>query len=176
MAGVGASRARLAGVVSESASKDGRLIGFHSATDAFHHWAAYKGDGRRRVQPPPAPEHPAGDHDPILHSATHAFRASFRIHEEFFVFKYDLRERIHVLASPTPGRGPDRPFVWCRALRAGSNPASSLRELAGRQRRKSSAIPMSLAIPVARSGGALRMKAIVSRGPGFRRARPTIRR
>ena len=34
----------------------------------------------------------------------------------------------------------------------------------------------SVAIPVARSGGALRMKAIVSRGPGFRRARPTIRR
>jgi hypothetical protein len=44
----------------------GRLIGFHSATDTFHHWSAYKDMVGAEFSHPPAPEHSAGDRDRSL--------------------------------------------------------------------------------------------------------------
>jgi hypothetical protein len=69
--------------------------------------------------------------------ATHALPASFRIHEEFYVFKRDPRPRVHVLAELDTGHGgPDRPLVWCRRFGRGRvyddglRPRALLRDMA----------------------------------------------
>ncbi len=98
----------------------GGLIGVHSATDTFHHWAAFKAMIGAEFS-----HHPRPSTQPVVvsdHStpATQALPASFRIHEEFYVFKHDPRPHVHVLAELDTGRGgPDRPLVWCRRFGRG---------------------------------------------------------
>jgi type 1 glutamine amidotransferase len=100
--------------------RGGGLIGVHSATDTFHHWAAFK-----QMIGAEFSHHPRPSTQRVIvtdHStpATHALPASFRIHEEFYVFKRDPRPRVHVLAELDTGRGgPDRPLVWCRRFGRG---------------------------------------------------------
>jgi type 1 glutamine amidotransferase len=98
----------------------GGLIGIHSATDTFHHWAAFM-----EMIGAEFSHHPRPSNQRVIvtdHStpATHALPASFRIHEEFYVFKHDPRPHVHVLAELDTGRGgPDRPLVWCRRFGRG---------------------------------------------------------
>lgn len=98
----------------------GGLIGVHSATDTFHRWAAFKEmiGAEFSHHPPPSTQRViVADHST---PATHALPASFRIHEEFYVFTHDPRPRVHVLAQLDLGRGgPDRPLVWCRRFGRG---------------------------------------------------------
>jgi type 1 glutamine amidotransferase len=95
----------------------GGLIGFHSATDTFHHWGAYKEMIGAQFSHHP---HPSTQRVIVTdHStpATHALPASFPIHEEFYVFKHDPRPHVHLLAELDTGPGgPDRPLVWCRRV------------------------------------------------------------
>jgi type 1 glutamine amidotransferase len=92
----------------------GGLIGFHSATDTFHHWAPYKemiGAEFSRHPHPSAQRVIVTDHST---PATHGLPASLLIHEEFYIFKHDPRPHVHVLAELDTGHGgPDRPLVWC---------------------------------------------------------------
>jgi type 1 glutamine amidotransferase len=92
----------------------GGLIGFHSATDTFHHWPAYKAMIGAEFSHHPQPSTQrviVTDHST---RATNALSASFRIHEEFYVFTHDPRSHVHVLAELDTGPGgPDRPLVWC---------------------------------------------------------------
>jgi type 1 glutamine amidotransferase len=98
----------------------GGLIGVHSATDTFHHWTAFK-----EMIGAEFSHHPRPSTQRVIvtdHStpATHALPASFRIHEEFYVFTHDPRPHVHVLAELDTGRGgPDRPLVWCRRVGRG---------------------------------------------------------
>jgi type 1 glutamine amidotransferase len=98
----------------------GGLIGFHSATDTFHHWAAYKEMIGAEFSGHP---HPSTQRVIVTdHStpATRPLRATFLIREEFYVFKHDPRPHVHVLAELDTGRGgPDRPLVWCRRFGRG---------------------------------------------------------
>lgn len=98
----------------------GGLIGFHSATDTFHHWAAYKDmiGAEFSDHPPPSSQRViVTDH---ATPATHVLPPSFRIHEEFYIFKHDPRPHVHVLAELDTGPGgPDRPLVWCRRVGRG---------------------------------------------------------
>jgi hypothetical protein len=97
----------------------GGLVGFHSATDTFHHWPAYI-----RMIGAEFSHHPVPSTERVVVEdretpATRALPTSFIIHEEFYVFKRDPRPHVHVLARLDTGRGgPDRPLVWCR--RSGS--------------------------------------------------------
>jgi type 1 glutamine amidotransferase len=94
--------------------RGGGLIGFHSATDTFHHWAAYKEmiGAEFSHHPPPSTQRViVTDHST---PATHALPTSFLTNEEFYVFKHDPRPHVHVLAELDTGAGgPDRPLVWC---------------------------------------------------------------
>jgi len=100
--------------------RGGGLIGFHSATDTFHHWAAYQAMIGAEFSHHP---HPSTQRVIVTdHSipATRPLRASFLIHEEFYVFKHDPRPHVHALAELDTGRGgPDRPLVWCRRFGRG---------------------------------------------------------
>ncbi len=93
----------------------GGLVGFHSATDTFHHWPGYI-----RMIGAEFSHHPVPSTERVIVEdrrtpATRALPASFVIHEEFYVFKRDPRPRVHVLVRlDTPRGGPDRPLVWCR--------------------------------------------------------------
>ena len=98
----------------EFVSGGGGLVGFHSATDTFHHWPGYISliGGEFSHHPTPSTERVIVE-DPGT-SATRGLPASFAIHEEFYVFKHDPRPRVHVLARLDTHGGPDRPLVWCR--------------------------------------------------------------
>jgi type 1 glutamine amidotransferase len=93
----------------------GGLVGFHSATDTFHHWPAYL-----RLIGAEFSHHPAPSTERLIVEdrstpATRALPKSFTIHEEFYVFKHDPRPHVHVLLRLDTHRGgPDRPLVWCR--------------------------------------------------------------
>jgi hypothetical protein len=93
----------------------GGLVGFHSATDTFHHWPGYI-----RLIGAEFSHHPAPSTERVIVEdrktpATRALPTSFTIHEEFYVFKRDPRPNVHVLVRLDTGRGgPDRPLVWCR--------------------------------------------------------------
>lgn len=97
----------------------GGLVGFHSATDTFHHWPAYI-----RMIGAEFSHHPVPSTERVIVEdrstpATRALPTSFTIHEEFYVFKHDPRSHVHVLARlGAPRGGSDRPLVWCR--RSGS--------------------------------------------------------
>jgi len=98
----------------------GGLIGFHSATDTFHHWAAYKEMIGAEFSHHP---HPSTQRVIVTdHStpATHTLAASFLIREEFYAFRHDPRPHVHVLAElDTGAQGRDRPLVWCRRFGRG---------------------------------------------------------
>jgi type 1 glutamine amidotransferase len=93
----------------------GGLVGFHSATDTFHHWPGYI-----RMIGAEFSHHPVPSTERLVVEdrgtpVTRALPASFTIHEEFYVFTDDPRPRVHVLVRlHTPRGGPDRPLVWCR--------------------------------------------------------------
>jgi type 1 glutamine amidotransferase len=98
----------------------GGLIGFHSATDTFHHWPGYI-----RLIGAEFSHHPLPSTQRIIVEdrstpATRTLAPSFTIHEEFYVFTQDPRPHVHVLARLDTGAGgPDRPLVWCRRVGRG---------------------------------------------------------
>jgi type 1 glutamine amidotransferase len=97
----------------------GGLIGFHSATDTFHHWPGYIAMIGAEFSHHPLPSTERVVVEDRGTPATRALPASFVIHEEFYVFKHDPRAHVHVLMRLDTGRGgPDRPLAWCR--RSGS--------------------------------------------------------
>jgi len=99
--------------------RGGGLIGFHSATDTFHHWAVYKEMIAAEFSHHP---HPSTQRVIVTdHStpATHALPASFPIHEEFYAFKPDPRPRVRVLAELDTGPG-GRTVRWSGAGASGA--------------------------------------------------------
>lgn len=96
----------------------GGLVGFHSATDTFHHWPGYISLIGAEFSHHPTPSTERVIVEDRRTPATRRLPASFAIHEEFYVFKHDPRPRVHVLARLDTHGGPDRPLVWCR--RSGS--------------------------------------------------------
>jgi type 1 glutamine amidotransferase len=98
----------------------GGLVGFHSATDTFHHWPPYiamMGAEFSYHRPPSTERVVVEDRDT---PATRTLPSSFTIHEEFYVFKHDPRPHVHVLVRLDTGpQGPDRPLVWCRRFGSG---------------------------------------------------------
>lgn len=98
----------------------GGLIGFHSATDTFHHWPAYTRliGAEFGHHPPPSTERLVVEDRAA--PMTRALPRSFSIHEEFYVFTHDPRSHVHVLVRlDTPHDRPDRPLVWCRRSERG---------------------------------------------------------
>jgi uncharacterized protein len=97
--------------------RGGGLVGFHSATDTFHHWPAYiKMMGAEFSHHPS----PSTQRVAVIDRATPMTRAlpkSFRIHEEFYVFSHDPLSRLHVLAR-LDGLV-HHPLVWCRRAERG---------------------------------------------------------
>ena len=92
--------------------RGGGLVGFHSATDTFHHWPAYIAMMGAEFDHHPAPSTQKVaviDRDT---PATRSLPRSFSIREEFYVFSHDPLRRLHVLAE-LQGR-PHHPLVWCR--------------------------------------------------------------
>ena len=92
--------------------RGGGLVGFHSATDTFHHWPAYIAMMGAEFDHHPAPSTQrvaVVDRDT---PATRSLPRTFSIHEEFYVFSHDPLSRLHVLAE-LDGR-PHHPLVWCR--------------------------------------------------------------
>jgi type 1 glutamine amidotransferase len=95
--------------------RGGGLVGFHSATDTFHHWSGYLSLIGAEFRMHPLPSSQRVIVEDRHSSVTRGLPGSFRIFEEFYVFKHDPRPRVHVLARLDTGpRGPDRPLVWCR--------------------------------------------------------------
>jgi type 1 glutamine amidotransferase len=92
--------------------RGGGLVGFHSATDTFHHWPGYiKLMGAEFNHHP----HPSTQRVTVVDRSTPMTRAlpkAFSIHEEFYVFSHDPLSRLHVLAR-LDGRV-HHPLVWCR--------------------------------------------------------------
>lgn len=98
----------------------GGLIGFHSATDTFHHWPAYKAMMGAEFSHHPVPSTQRLTVEDTRTPATRSLPPSFTLHEEFYVFTHDPRPHVHVLVRLDTGRGgPDRPLVWCRHVGAG---------------------------------------------------------
>jgi uncharacterized protein len=97
--------------------RGGGLVGFHSATDTFHHWPAYiRMMGAEFSHHP----HPSTQRVTVIDRSTPMTRAlpkAFSIHEEFYVFSHDPLSRLHVLAR-LDGRV-DHPLVWCRRAERG---------------------------------------------------------
>jgi hypothetical protein len=97
----------------------GGLIGFHSATDTFHHWPGYLEMIGAEFSHHPVPSTERLIIEDRGTPVTRALPGHFTIHEEFYVFKHDPRPHVHVLIRLDTGRGgPDRPLAWCR--RSGS--------------------------------------------------------
>jgi type 1 glutamine amidotransferase len=95
----------------------GALIGFHSATDTFHHWPGYIGMIGGEFSHHPLPSTQRLIVEDRGSAATRTLPASFRIHEEFYVFTHDPRRTSHVLVRLDTGPGgPDRPLAWCRRV------------------------------------------------------------
>jgi hypothetical protein len=93
----------------------GGLVGFHSATDTFHHWPGYISLIGAEFSHHPLPSTARLVVEDRSTPATRSLPAGFMIHEEFYVFKRDPRPRAHVLVRLDTGPGgPDRPLVWCR--------------------------------------------------------------
>jgi type 1 glutamine amidotransferase len=97
--------------------RGGGLVGFHSATDTFHHWPAYISMMGAEFSHHP---HPSTQRVTVIDRSTPMTRAlpkAFSIHEEFYVFSHDPLSRLHVLAR-LDGRV-DHPLVWCRRAERG---------------------------------------------------------
>ncbi len=100
--------------------RGGGLIGFHSATDTFHHWPGYVDLIGAEFSHHPLPSTQRVIVEDRHTPATDRLPPSFLIHDEFYVFKHDPRPHVHVLARLDTGRGgPDRPLVWCRLVGRG---------------------------------------------------------
>jgi type 1 glutamine amidotransferase len=97
--------------------RGGGMVGFHSATDTFHHWPAYiKLMGAEFNHHP----HPSTQRVTVVDRSTPMTRAlpkAFSIHEEFYVFSHDPLSRLHVLARLN-GLVP-HPLVLCRRAERG---------------------------------------------------------
>lgn len=98
----------------------GGLIGFHSATDTFHHWPGYiRMIGAEFSHHPHPSTQKLTVEDPST-PATRGLPRTFTLTEEFYVFKHDPRPHVHVLVRLDTGTGgPDRPLVWCRRYGSG---------------------------------------------------------
>jgi type 1 glutamine amidotransferase len=93
----------------------GGLVGFHSATDTFHHWPGYIALIGAEFSHHPVPSTERLVVEDRGAPMTRALPRSFPIHEEFYVFTHDPRPHVHVLVRlDTPHDRPDRPLVWCR--------------------------------------------------------------
>jgi type 1 glutamine amidotransferase len=92
----------------------GGLVGFHSATDTFHHWPGYISLIGAEFSHHPLPSTQRLVVEDRSTPATQALPASLTIHEEFYVFTHDPRPHVHVLVRLDTHGGPDRPLVWCR--------------------------------------------------------------
>ncbi len=97
--------------------RGGGLVGFHSATDTFHHWPAYI-----KLMGAEFSHHPSPSTERVTvvdrsTPMTHALPRAFSILEEFYVFSHDPLSRLHVLAR-LDGRV-DHPLVWCRRAERG---------------------------------------------------------
>jgi uncharacterized protein len=95
----------------------GGLVGFHSATDTFHHWPAYISMMGAEFNHHP---HPSTQRVTIIDRSTPMTRSlpkAFRIHEEFYVFSHDPLSRLHVLARLNGLV--HHPLVWCRRAERG---------------------------------------------------------
>jgi type 1 glutamine amidotransferase len=93
----------------------GGLVGFHSATDSFHHWPGYISMIGAEFSHHAVPSTERVLVEDGSTPATEGLPKRFAIHEEFYVFKHDPRSSVHVLVRlDTPRGGPDRPLVWCR--------------------------------------------------------------
>ena len=87
----------------------GGLVGFHSATDTFHHWPAYL-----RLIGAEFSHHPHPSTERVIVEdrttpATDTLPPSFQIGEEFYVFKRDPRPNVHVLREPRHAAAQARP-------------------------------------------------------------------
>ncbi len=98
----------------------GGLVGFHSATDTFHHWPGYIDLIGAEFSRHPLPSTQRIIVEDRATPATNSLSRSFFIHEEFYVFTHDPRPHVHVLARLDTGPGgADRPLVWCRQVDRG---------------------------------------------------------
>jgi type 1 glutamine amidotransferase len=91
--------------------RGGGLVGFHSATDTFHHWPAYIRLMGAEFNHHP---HPSTQRVTVVDRSTPMTRTlpkSFKIHEEFYVFSHDPLSRLHVLARLNGLV--HHPLVWC---------------------------------------------------------------
>jgi type 1 glutamine amidotransferase len=95
--------------------RGGGLVGFHSASDTFHHWPGFTQmlGAEFSHHPPPSTQRVIVEDQ--RSPATRTLGRAFSIDEEFYVFKRDPRASAHILERLDTGRGgPDRPLVWCR--------------------------------------------------------------
>jgi uncharacterized protein len=97
--------------------RGGGLVGFHSATDTFHHWPAYIKMIGAEFSHHPSPSTQRVTVVDRTTPMTHALPKAFRIHEEFYVFSHDPLSRLHVLARLDGLVG--HPLVWCRRAERG---------------------------------------------------------
>jgi len=95
--------------------RGGGLAGFHSASDTFHRWPAFTSLlGAEFSHHPPASRGAMVVEDGRS-AITSGLGSSFRLKDEFYVFRRDPRPRVHVLVRlATSPHGPERPLVWCR--------------------------------------------------------------
>jgi type 1 glutamine amidotransferase len=97
--------------------RGGGLVGFHSATDTFHHWPAYIKMMGAEFNHHPSPSTQRVTVIDRTTPMTRALPKAFRIHEEFYVFSHDPLSRLHVLAR-LDGLV-HHPLVWCRRAERG---------------------------------------------------------
>jgi type 1 glutamine amidotransferase len=97
--------------------RGGGLVGFHSATDTFHHWPAYiRLMGAEFSHHP----HPSTQRVTVVDRSTPMTRTlpkAFKIHEEFYVFSHDPLSHLHVLARLNGLV--HHPLVWCHRAERG---------------------------------------------------------
>ena len=100
----------------------GGFIGIHSATDTLYEWPEYG-----ELVGAYFAAHPWTQEGTVLvedrdHPATSAIGPSFRILEEFYVFRENPRPRVHVLLALDPasvGASGDVPLAWSQEIGKG---------------------------------------------------------
>ncbi|MFZ0388008.1 MAG: ThuA domain-containing protein [Solirubrobacteraceae bacterium] len=97
--------------------RGGGLVGFHSATDTFHHWPAYIKTMGAEFSHHPSPSTQRVSVVDRTTPMTRELPKSFRIHEEFYVFSHDPLSRLHVLVRLDGFVL--HPLVWCRRAERG---------------------------------------------------------
>jgi type 1 glutamine amidotransferase len=95
--------------------RGGGLVGFHSATDTFHHWPGFISLIGAEFSHHPLPSLQRLIVEDRRTPATSALPPSIALKEEFYVFRHDPRAGAHILVRLDTGlHGPDRPLVWCK--------------------------------------------------------------